>query len=1047
MKKFTLFLTLFLLSVTFVVAQKNISGKILDEKGGAVIGANILVKGTANGTISDYDGNYSLSVPSGATLVISYTGYTSQEIAVGDQSVINATLSEDAALLREVVVTAYGIKKDKSNLGYVVGEISADELTTAKVTNVTNALVGKVAGLRIAGSGGSFTGSSITVRGFTTLLGSNQPLFVVDGIPIDNSGGGTPLQAGSSLSNRAIDLNQEDIENISVLKGAGATTLYGSRGAAGVILITTKKGRKNQKNAVTYSANYALQDVNRTPDYHNTYGQGAGGVFNPAAISSFGPKIAGQRVALPASYRASKLVGDSTNLTAFPNNVTDLFRTGANMQHNLSFQGGTNNSGYRLSVGYLDDQGVLDNNRLKRYNIGLNATHDLTEKLSAGISINYTQNSSDRTLQGNQLSNPLFRSWFTPRSWNLTGLPWQDANGNQLHYDAAVDNPRWTIANNLNDDKITRILGNFNLRYKLNSWLTADYKLGVDNFAFSRSSYDQIGIRGGGSTQNGATGGIRERRDIVNNINSYITLAANKKLNSDFELFAVLGQETVNEYRSNTDLIGRGIIVRNNRNLNSNTVTYTPFNEVLQKRIIGLFGNVTTVFRNYATLDLSVRNDWNSTLPVGANSYLYYSAAGTVNLTEAIPSLKSKVVNQIKLRGNYGVIGKGGDFLYATSTYNVTANPADGFGPNILFPFNSQAGFTLSNTAGNPDLKPEFTTSIEGGIDVSLFDNRIALELTRYNLKSTDLILNVPTSSASGVSAVFTNAGQLTTNGWEIGLTVVPVKTKMFTWSTTFNYTQFESVVDKLADGVQNVFLGGFVTPNIRLVVGDQYGQIYGNDYLRDDQGRMKLTAGGLPQPTANVVKLGNPNPKFTLGIANGFTLGNVSLNVLLDIRQGGDIYSRNVADLQRNGTTVETAEKERFNTDGTVAKPYIFEGVLPNGTVNTDSDPNAVRVTAEQYWGNAGKYVAARGFIYETSWFRIREVSLSYKLPKRFLSNSVLGDAEFGVFGRNLFLYAPGYPHLDPEQNALGISNAQGLEFNALPQTRTIGMNVRVTF
>ncbi len=410
---------------------------------------------------------------------------------------------------------------------------------------------------------------------------------MVDGIPIDNSGGGTPLQAGSSLSNRAIDLNQEDIENISVLKGAGATTLYGSRGAAGVILITTKKGRKNQKNAVTYSANYALQDVNRTPDYQNTYGQGAGGVFNPAAISSFGPKIAGQRVALPASYRASKLVGDSTNLTAFPNNVTDLFRTGANMQHNLSFQGGTNNSGYRLSVGYLDDQGVLDNNRLKRYNIGLNATHDLTEKLSAGISINYTQNSSDRTLQGNQLSNPLFRSWLTPRSWNLTGLPWQDANGNQLHYDAAVDNPRWTIANNLNDDKITRILGNFNLRYKLNSWLTADYKLGVDNFAFSRSSYDQIGIRGGGSTQNGATGGIRERRDIVNNINSYITLAANKKLNSDFELFAVLGQETVNEYRSNTDLIGRGIIVRNNRNLNSNTVTYTPFNEVLQKRYQG----------------------------------------------------------------------------------------------------------------------------------------------------------------------------------------------------------------------------------------------------------------------------------------------------------------------------------------------------------------------------------------------------------------------------------------------------------------------------
>lgn len=1047
MKKFTFFLAVFFLSVTCMVAQKNISGKVIDEKGAAIIGANILVKGTTNGTITDYDGNYSLSVPPASTLVFSYTGYTSQEVAVGESNVVNISLSEDAALLKEVVVTAFGIKRDKSNLGYVVGEISADELTTAKVTNVTNALAGKVAGLRISGSGGSFTGSGITVRGFTTFLGSNQPLFVVDGIPIDNSGGSTPLQVGSSLSNRAIDLNQEDIETISVLKGGGATTLYGSRGAAGVILITTKKGRKNQKNAVTYTANYALQDVNRLPDYQNTYGQGAGGAFNPAAISSWGPKIAGQRVALPADYRASKLVGDSTTLAAHPDNVKDLFRTGANMQHNLSFQGGSNGSAYRLSFGYLDDQGVLDNNRLKRYNVGLNASHDITEKLSAGVSINYTQNSSQRTLQGNQLSNPLFRSWFTPRSWDLSGLPWQDLNGNQLHYDAAVDNPRWTIANNLNEDEVTRVLGNFNLRYKFNNWLSAEYKIGVDNFAFSRSSYDQIGIRGGGSTQNGTAGGIRERRDLVNNINSYLTLSANKKLGNDFELFAVLGQETINEYRANTDLIGRGIIVRDNRNLNSNTISYTPFNEINRRRIIGLFGNLTTVYKNWATLDLSVRNDWNSTLPVNANSYPYYSAAGTVNLTEAIPSLKSKTVNLIKLRGSYGLVGKGGDFLYATSTYFINANPADGFGPNILFPFNNQAGFTLSNTAGNPNLKPEFTTSIEGGVDLSFFDNRIGVELTRYQMKSSELIMAVPVSSASGTASVTTNAGQLTTNGWEIGLTVVPVKTKMFTWSTTFNFTQFESVVDKLADGVQNIFLGGFTTPNIRLVVGDQYGQIYGNDYQRDDQGRLKLTATGLPQPTANVVKLGNPNPKFTLGIANGFTVGNVSLNVLLDIRQGGDIYSRNVADLQRNGTTAETAEKDRFNTDGTVAKPYIFEGVLPNGTVNTDSDPNAVRVTAEQYWGNAGKYVAARGFIYETSWFRIREVSLSYKLPKRFLTNSVLGDAEFGVFGRNLLLYAPNYPHLDPEQNALGINNAQGLEFNALPQTRSIGMNVRVTF
>ena len=312
---------------------------------------------------------------------------------------------------------------------------------------------------------------------------------------------------------------------------------------------------------------------------------------------------------------------------------------------------------------------------------------------------------------------------------------------------------------------------------------------------------------------------------------------------------------------------------------------------------------------------------------------------------------------------------------------------------------------------------------------------------------TTDVIFNVPNSSAAGIEAVFTNSGQLTTDGLELALTLVPVKTKSFIWSSTFNLTQFITTVDKLAPGVQNIFLGGFTTPNIRLVEGDQFGQIYGNDYLRDDQGRMVLTATGLPRPTSNVVKLGNPNPKYTLGIFNNFTVKDFTLSVLLDIRKGGDIYSRNVADIQRNGVSIETAEKERFNADGTLAKNYIFEGVLPDGTVNADSDANAVRVTAEQYYGNAGKYVAARGFIYETSWFRVRELSLSYALPKKYLNNSKIGGLTVGVFGRNLFLSAPNYPHLDPEQNALGVSNAQGLEFNALPQTRTVGANLSVTF
>lgn len=1047
MKQFLLSIAIMLFGVVYSDAQKVVSGVVTDDAGVPLIGANVLAKeAAAIGTITDVDGSYKLQIPENVTtLVFSYAGYSTKEMEIGSASVMNVTLAE-GKVLEEVVVTALGIKRDKSNLGYSVGQINSEELAIGKTTNVTNALVGKVAGIRVSGSGGSFTGSSVIVRGFTTFLGSNQPLYVVDGIPIDNSGGGTPLQAGSSLSNRAIDLNQEDIESVSVLKGAGATTLYGSRGASGVILITTKKGRKNQKNSITYSANYAIQEVNRLPDYQNTYGQGVGGNFNATAISSWGPKIDGRKVTLPSDYRAAG-VGDSVALTAYPNNVAELFRKGYNMQHNLSFQGGTEKSAYRLSVGYLQDQGIFDNNKLNRFNVGLNASQDITEKLNAAVSINYISNSSNRTLQGNQLSNPLFRSWFTPRSWDLTGLPWQTVTGSQLHYDPAVDNPRWTIYNNLNDDNTDRILGNVNLGYKLNSWLTANYKLGVDNFTFTRKSYDQIGIRGGGSTQNGPTGGIRERADVVRNINSYLSLSATKSLNEDFELTGVLGHEIIDENRENSDVIGRGLIIRDLRNLSTNTTTYTPFFEVLRRRIMGVFGNITTSYRSFATLDISLRNDWNSTLPTNANSYLYYSAAGTLNLTEAIPSLKSNTINFLKLRGNYGRTGKGGDFLYATDSYFGTANPADGFGPNLIFPFNGLAGYTLNNGAGNPNLRPEFTNSIEFGIDLGMFDNRVVLDLTKYNTKTTDVIFNVPNSSAAGISSVFTNSGELSTDGWEIALTLVPVRTKNFSWSSTFNFTKFVSTVDKLAPGVQNIFLGGFTTPNIRLVEGDQFGQIYGSDYLRDDKGRLVLTAAGLPRPTANVVKLGNPNPDFTLGISNGITYKGLNLNVLLDIRKGGDIYSRNIADIQRNGVGIETAEFDRFNSDGSLAKPYIFEGVLPDGTENLASNPNAVRVTSEQYWGNGGKYVAAKGFIYNTSWFRIREVALSYNFPKSMTDKTMFGNVQLGVFGRNLFLSSPDYPHLDPEQNALGISNAQGLEFNALPQLRSFGANIMLTF
>lgn len=716
------------------------------------------------------------------------------------------------------------------------------------------------------------------------------------------------------------------------------------------------------------------------------------------------------------------------------------------MQHNIAFQGSKDDMNYRLSLGYLDDQGIIDNNRLKRYNVGFNGSSKITSKLTAGVSVNYSLNKSDRTQQGNQLSNPLFRGWFTPRSWNLSGLPYKSATGAQLHYDAS-DNPYWSIEQILFDDNINRVLGNINLRYQLLDWLSIDYKLGVDNYVFSRRGYDQIGAIGGANTSANGAGGILEGRNTSRLLNSNLTLVGNRQIGKDLDLTFVLGQEGVDDISKNAQVIGRGVTVRDFRNLNANTTTYAPSFSTSQGRIIGAYANVTTVYRNFATLDLAVRNDWNSTLRKGNNSYLYYSVAGTLNLTEAFPSIKSEWVSLAKIRANYGRTGKANQ-RYSTDSYYGTANPSDGFGPNILFPFNSLPGFSLSNTAGNPLLEPEFTVSGEVGVDLSLIKDRLSIELTRYQTKSTGVIVDVPNSSTAGISFVTLNAGSLKTNGWEAGVTITPIKTKSGSWSTTFNFTQFKSVVDELAPGVQNVFLGGFTTPNVRLVVGDEFGQLYGSKYKRDANGNLLLNANGFPQPTANVDKIGNPNPDYTLGISNTINYKAITLSVLMDIRQGGDQYSRNLADLQRNGVVVETAEFDRFNADGTLATPYKFEGIFEAGPNAGQANSGDVekRLTAEQYWGNSGKHVAAEGFIYDITWFRIREASLTYNLPKKMLEKSPFGALEISVFGRNLFLKSPNYPHLDPEQNALGISNASGLEFNALPQTRSYGASLRVT-
>jgi hypothetical protein len=631
----------------------------------------------------------------------------------------------------------------------------------------------------------------------------------------------------------------------------------------------------------------------------------------------------------------------------------------------------------------------------------------------------------------------LFRAYFIPRSYNLTGLPFEDAVGNQTFY-GGEDNPYWTVKHNRYNDEINRVFGSAALNYKFSNNLSADYRLGTDVYNTSIHAYDQIGARGGANTSAAGAGAVLEGRNFYRSLNSNAFVTGTKRFGV-INATAIVGNEVSQIFRNNNQTIGQGVIVRDFEQL-SNTTTYFPSQGSSQARLIGLYGDFTFAYKSIASLNATVRNDWSSTFKEGNRSYLYNAIAATLNISELFPEIKGKVLDNLKLRGNIAKVGKAGtDFIYGTDSYFGAGGFASGFGYSTSVPFGGLQAFGLGGTAGDPELGPEFTTNKEIGIEAGLFDGRISLEATVYNQKSKNLIFSVPVAPSSGIGAVTQNAGNMTNKGVEVALTVMPVKTRNFNWSTSFNYTQYKSIVGDLAPGVANIFLGGFTTPNVRLIAGEEYGQLYGNAYQRDPKTNQVIVgANGLPLITAGVQKIGNPNPKYSLGINNNFSFKGFSLNVLFDIKKGGDQYSRNIADIRRNGVAIETAEFNRFNDNGTVSTPYIFPGVYANG------QPNTTAITAQQYWGNSGIYAAAEGFIVETSWFRVREASLSYRFNKSTLGRTPFGNAELSLFGRNLFLRAKNYPHFDPEQNALGVSNAQGLEFNALPQTRSMGVSLK---
>ncbi|SKB50270.1 TonB-linked outer membrane protein, SusC/RagA family [Daejeonella lutea] len=1016
----------------FTIAQtRAISGTVKGDDGLPLPGVSIRVKNTSAGTTTSSTGQYVLQVPRGASqLEFSYVSYKTQLITIGSSDVINVTLVTDLTMLNEIVVTAGGVKRNKADLGYSVATVSSEELITGRTSNPVNALAGKVAGVRVASTSGSVgSSSSIFIRGFTTFTGSNQPLFVVDGVPIDNTGGLNSINSGVTNSNRAIDINQDDIENMSILKGPAAAALYGSRGSNGVILITTKKGKTGAKNSVEYNSSFNLVEPNVLPDYQNTYAQGTGGTYSANSILSWGPEIKGQAV--------TNFLGTTENLTVYPNNVEDIFRQGHNLQNNVSFQGGTDRSNYRLSYGNLQEKGYLTNNDLKRNNFTLNASSQVAPKFLVGVSAQYVLSNSSRSQFGNQTSNPFFRAYFLPRSYDLKNYPTETADGSPIYFDA-TDNPIWTLKNNTYDDVVNRVIGNANFKYDVLPWMSLNYRLGVDSYGLDALSYDQIGARGNGSTSASSTGGILNEALNSRDINSYFQIIGSRNITKDLRADFNIGNEIVERNYSYTSTTGKSLSIRDLKNV-SNAATITASNSKSQTRLIGLFGELNFGYKGFANLSFTGRNDYSSTFGAANNSYFYPSVAGSFTATEAFPGLKNNILSFLKVSANYAKVGKEAG-AYATNTVFVQASASDGFGPAIAFPYNSLNGRSLSNIQRDPNLKPEFTASKEIGLEIRFLKDRLAIEANAYRTSSTDLIFEVPVGPSTGFQSQNRNAGTLKQKGFELMLSGTPLKTQNGAWTVSANWSKITPTVESLAPGVAFIQLGGFVSPGTRLYAGQPYGLLFGSKFNRAPDGKLLIGANGLTSLSPTLGAIGNTNPDWTAGITNNIRIKNFNTSFLLDIRKGGDIYSRNIGDIYRTGVAKETAEFARLDAAGVQTKPYVIEGTLANG------QPNTTPVTAQAYWDNLYAFGLGESYVFDGSWFRVREVSVSYTLPAKLLQKTPVGKLEIGVNGRNLYLYAPNFPHFDPETAAQGVSNSQGFTSNDLPQARNYGFFLRAT-
>lgn len=1070
MKKILLLCFAVVLSIPVAWAQERVvSGKVTSEEDGSALpGVNVLVKGTTTGTITDFDGNYKITVPDDAELLFSFIGFLTEEIQVSGRSVVDVALTTDITQLSEVVVTAAGIEANKRELGYSIQNVDAEDVRKSGENNFVAALSGKVAGVQVTSSGGApGSAAQIRIRGNKSVQGSNGPLFVVDGIPIDNSTFNTfdsPEDDVSNLgsggvtnSNRAIDINPEDVASLTVLKGPAATVLYGIRAANGAVVITTKKGSRNSAAKVKYSFGYTIDKVNKLPDLQTEYAQGSvqGGVptFQAAMTGStqsqsWGPLISSLRYANePSVWDPNGLIvpaGDprATNRVAQSyNNAEDFFENGSNMTHDLSVSGGTEKTSYFFSVGRLDQTGIMPNSEFARTSFRATTSAELFKNFTATLSANYIQSGGQRVQNGSNTSGVMLGLLRTSPSFdNSAGYLFEDGSQRAYRGGSIYDNPYFTVNKNFTTDEVNRVIGYTQLSYDAAPWLNVTYRLGIDTYGDDRIFRNDV------NSSSVPVGQVINMTIRSKDINSDFLITFKKQFSEKFDFNATVGHNYYNKDIHINRIDGQGLASPGFFNIASAT-SVNVSEGVTRRELYGLFGTITLNYNNQLFLNLSGRNDWSSTLPEENNSFFYPATSIGWDFTQTF-GINSTFFSYGKLRASWGQVGNDAPFAVTNNGF-VQSRVRDGWTTpqGVIFPALGLNAFNPNSLLGNSELKAETTTTIEFGTDLQFLDGRIGLDLTYFSATTTDAILNITIPSASGWQQRAVNSAELTNKGIEAALTASIIDNDAFTYDVGINFTRIRNKVEKLAEGIPFITIDPFGTQ--RIAEGEPFGIFFGSRFLRDENGQMVINPDdGMPfeDPTQGIV--GDPNPDFLIGFRNTFSYKGLTLSFLLDIREGGDVYNGTKGVLNNFGVGEETLDRN---------ERVIFPGVLgevgSDGSITPTSTPNNIEVVkggtdgGTNYYQNYGFVNLTELTIEDGSWIRMRDISLSYNLPSSTLSKLPFSAVSIGFTARNLFLITD-YTGIDPETNLTGdSSNVIGYDYFNNPNTKSYGVNVNLTF